>query len=304
MPTGTLRPWSFALKTPIVSLSTFFYLSLAFTSSVLAQDVQLRPSVASDSFPACGLSCAVLSQADDGCTPPTVQVTNRQTYVSCFCQSTLLSDLKTNVQGTCDDTCTSSDDRQTLQQWYVDFCNSGGNTDSDSGKNRVSNNNNYDNNGNNNNDNNNGGSSNANSAADTASSSVTKLVKRAPQSWWDGHYKWVIMIIVLAVAFTAITIVGVWLKRRHDRKYPNLYHAAAPGASDSRVFQNRNRDSPVPGPMPRALAARRHDSLNTVSVASSSRTDFVVPGPRQGHMPSRLQKAQNVNDVEVRETPR
>ncbi|RDW70697.1 uncharacterized protein DSM5745_08208 [Aspergillus mulundensis] len=285
---GTSGSWPFA---PSLSLSTFFYLSLALTTSILAQDVQLRPTAASSTFPACGLTCSALSQADDSCTPPTAQTTNRQTYVSCFCQSDLLKNLQTTAAGTCDDTCTSSDDQQLLQQWYVDFCNSGGDTDSTSGTTEDSTSNSNSGNNNNSSNNNNNGTSSADSAADTSSSSAAN--RRAPQSWWDGHYQWVIMVIVLAVGFTAIAILGIWLKKRHDRKHPP-YHATQ-GASGSRVF---NQDSLGPDLVPRAR------SVNTVSFASSSRTN-VGPPNRQVPTPSPLQNAQGVDhDVEVREAPR
>ncbi|KAL4999328.1 hypothetical protein BDV10DRAFT_165207 [Aspergillus recurvatus] len=276
---ATSGSWPFA---PSLSLSTFFYLSLALTTSVLTQDVQLRPTAASSSFPACGLTCSVLAQADDSCTPPTAQVTNQETYVSCFCQSDLLKNFQTTADGTCDDTCTSSDDRQLLQQWYVDFCNSGGDTESNSGTAEDSTSSSSS--GNNSSTGNNNATSSANSAASH---------RAGPQSWWDGHYQWVIMVIVLAVGFTAIAIVGVWLKRRHDKKHPNLYHATQ-GASDSRIFQSRNQDSLVP-------PAR---SVNTVSFASSSRTN-VGPPNRQGPSPSPLQNSRGVdNGVEIREAPR
>ncbi|KAL4907381.1 hypothetical protein BDW74DRAFT_149054 [Aspergillus multicolor] len=280
---GTSGSWPFA---PSLSLSTFFYLSLALTSSILAQDVQLRPTAASSTFPACGLTCSALSQADDSCTPPTAQTTNRQTYVSCFCQSTLLTNLQTTAAGTCDDTCTSSDDQQLLQQWYVDFCNSGGDTDSSSGT--------TDDSTSNSNSNSNNGTSSADSAAETSSSSATNR-RPAPKSWWDGHYQWVIMVIVLAVGFTAIAILGIWLKKRHDRKHPPYPATQGASGSGSRVF---NQDSLVPDLVPRAR------SVNTVSFASSSRTN-VGPPNRQVPTPSPLQNAQGVDhDVEIREVPR
>lgn len=174
---GSSGSWSFSLR---ASFLTLFYLTLAFTTSVLAQgeDVQLRPSAASDSFPACGVNCEILGQADDACTPPTVPATNRQTYVSCFCQSALITGLKSNAQSVCG-TCTSQSDSQKLQKWYVDFCNSGGKTGSNSGN---SNSNNNDGNNNNNNDNNNDNSG-SNDDSDTSASSSSSSNKSAPKSW-------------------------------------------------------------------------------------------------------------------------
>lgn len=175
---GTSGSWPFSLR---ASFLTLFCLALAFTTSVLAQDqdVQLRPSAASDSFPACGVNCEILAQADDACTPPTVPATNRQTYVSCFCQSTLITGLKSNAQSVCG-TCTSQSDSQKLQQWYVDFCNSGGKTGSNSGN---SNSNDNGNNNNNNNDNNDSNSNSNNDGSDSSASSSSSSNTPAPKSW-------------------------------------------------------------------------------------------------------------------------
>ncbi|KAL3456491.1 hypothetical protein BJX64DRAFT_40213 [Aspergillus heterothallicus] len=310
---GTSGSWPFASR----SLSTLFYLTLAFSSSILAQDVSLLPSAASDSFPACGLTCPNLIQADDACTPPTAAVSNQQTYVTCFCQSALLTTLQSSPWGTCDTVCVTEADATLLQQWYVNFCANGGDTeDTDSSSdtedettgdtttdNTSSNTNNSNSNNNNssNNNNNNANSTNSTAEADSSSGSASgSRTNSQPQSWWDGHYQWVIMVIVLVVGFSIIAAVGIWLKKRHDAKHPNLYHGHESG---SRVFSNRNSDSPVPGPVPRADAVRRHESMNTVSIASSSRTN-VIP-TRPAFAPSRLQKApQGLDDVEIREAPR
>ncbi|KAL2830362.1 hypothetical protein BJY01DRAFT_119246 [Aspergillus pseudoustus] len=310
---GTSGSWPLASR----SLPTLFYLTLAFSSTILTQDVSLLPSAASDSFPACGLTCPNLIQADDACTPPTTAVTNQQTYVTCFCQSALLAAFQTTPWGTCDTVCTTQADATLLQQWYNNFCANGGNTedtdtssdtddeteDSTTGSSNSNNSNNNSNNSNNNSDSNsnNTDSTNSTAAADTASSSASGSRNNPqPQSWWDGHYKWVIMVIVLIVGFSTIAAVGIWLKKRHDAKHPNLYHGHESG---SRVSSNRNFDSPVPGPLPQAAAVRRHESMNTVSIASSSRTN-VIP-TRPAIAPSRLQKVpQGLDDVEIREAPR
>ncbi|KAK5122007.1 hypothetical protein LTR16_004193 [Cryomyces antarcticus] len=35
---------------------------------------------------------------------------------------------------------------------------------------------------------------------------------------WSNHYKWVIMLIVLFIAFLALAMLGIFLKRRHARR--------------------------------------------------------------------------------------
>ncbi|KAJ5640916.1 hypothetical protein N7528_000541 [Penicillium herquei] len=42
------------------------------------------------------------------------------------------------------------------------------------------------------------------------------------QGWWQAHYRWVIMVIVLVIGFGLIAVVGVWLRRRHDLKKGRL----------------------------------------------------------------------------------
>jgi hypothetical protein len=93
---------------------------------VFAQNVQLLPTAASSTFPACALSCAVLTQAQDSCIPPAAPVTNQATYVNCFCQSALLTTLHTSPDSLCTAYCTVESDRQLLEQWYNNFCTSGG----------------------------------------------------------------------------------------------------------------------------------------------------------------------------------
>ncbi|KAL4884454.1 hypothetical protein BJY04DRAFT_8824 [Aspergillus karnatakaensis] len=324
-PSGTSGPWPFTSRTlPTTrSFSTFFYLTLAFSASILAQDVSLLPSAASDSFPACGLTCSLLAQAETSCTPPSVAVSNQQTYVSCFCQSPAIIDFQNSPDNTCLDTCAVPTDRQLLQQWYLNFCNNGGDTEdsddtdtesdteadveedstnSNTGNSNNNSNTNNDNSNTNSNSNNNNDNDNDDSDVSSAADTTAPTARPADPhySWWDSHYKWVIMVIVLAVAFTAIAILGIWLKRRHDAKYPNLYH----GGTDSRVFQTPSSESPVPGALPAAVLARRHDSANTVSIASSSRTEVIPSKYRQSPAPSRLQKSQGPDDIEIREAPR
>jgi hypothetical protein len=99
-------------------------IAVAFTSLASAQ--VLVPQAASNSFPACALSCTTLLSAQGGCVPPAAPVTDQAIYVSCFCQSALLTTLHTSPDGTCDPYCTVESDRQELMAWYNNFCATGG----------------------------------------------------------------------------------------------------------------------------------------------------------------------------------
>lgn len=112
---------SISFPTVLLLLSTWAL------SPALAQDVHLLPTAASSTFPACALSCTTLQQAQSGCVPPAAPVSNQATYVSCFCQSALLTSLHTTPDSVCDSFCTSESDRQLLMTWYNNYCSSGGN---------------------------------------------------------------------------------------------------------------------------------------------------------------------------------
>ncbi|PYH41313.1 uncharacterized protein BP01DRAFT_173213 [Aspergillus saccharolyticus JOP 1030-1] len=279
------------------SLPLIAYLSLLLASTIAnAQTVAILPSTASASFPSCGLTCFALRQAQQECLLPADSQTNSATDTECFCHSHNLTELHTSSDSICDDTCTNASDRSLIQTWYSNYCalEAPLTQPETNGKEEE------------------------NWQAHSAQS-VTKIraYRRndASQAWWSTHYKWVIMVIILVVGFTIISVVGVWAKRRHDRKYPGLYHAAATGGTDSALLAARQQEaSPSPGPDLRApgqFMPGRYDPVqNPESIASSSRTNVAaaapVPGPRPARTPSRLQKAQTVSegDTEIREVAR
>lgn len=200
-------------------------LSLLLTT-VYAQDTVLIPTTASDSFPACGLSCSALQQAQSSCVYPQAPKTDRATYVSCFCQSALLTNLHSGSNGPCDTECTSSSDRSLLSTWYNNFCNAKGNLPATTASSTTT-------------------SSTSASTANTGASANNSQDDEA-QPWIKTHYRWVIMIVVLFVGFSIITVVAVWLKRRHEARHPGLYQSANVGGSSGTLFTKTPRDSAVP----------------------------------------------------------
>ncbi|KAF7586418.1 hypothetical protein BBP40_008925 [Aspergillus hancockii] len=278
------RPLAWIANSAPSRLFSLFLITLVLSLSVRADDdTSLLPSAASDSFPQCALSCSILQQAQSACIPPSAPANGRSTYVSCFCQSSLIGQLKQSADGTCTDTCTNASDRSLLKTWYSDFCSSGGKSTASQS------------------------SAAAASSSTSPSSAKSQNSYPAPPSWWSGHYQWVIMVIVLIVGFGALAVLGVWLKRRHDAKYPNLYHAGS--GSNSGLLFNRGQNA-SPGPkqpgqfMPTPSPVNPADYANTDSVASSSNTDVAASRTRT---PSRLQKTPQPageGDVEIREVPR
>ncbi|KAF4155144.1 hypothetical protein CNMCM8927_007157 [Aspergillus lentulus] len=286
-----------AVLKPTCRLFHLLIIALFLTTTVLATTDTILPSAASASFPECGLSCPQLQQAADSCLASPEDT--HAVHVSCFCQSSLLSQLKTSPDGTCDSSCTSETDRQLLQAWYTSYCNSGGNTGGTSGAATTT------------------VTSGAAASTSSSSSNAQAQPKEAkPKTWWDGHYKWVIMVIVLIIAFSIIAAVATWLKKRHDAKYPNLYHGVGGSGSgtESGLFAGRVRDqSPGPG-HPGQFSSNlgglapppRSSYPNSDSIASSSRTEVVPPKSRSGHPSSRLAKTPQSadDDIEIREVTR
>lgn len=115
---GLLRKLNFLLL-PLLSSSL--------VSLVYAQNhaSTLLPA-ASGSFPSCAVDCSRLHQAETNCVASTgSETTNQKDAVSCFCASGLLSQLHHSPNGTCDDTCADTSDRQLLQTWFANYCSSG-----------------------------------------------------------------------------------------------------------------------------------------------------------------------------------
>lgn len=94
-------------------------LLLPLISSAWAADKNLIPTSASGSFPQCGLQCSQLYAAQDSCTANP----DSSTWVSCFCQSSFVSNLKTSGA-----VCTNCDpgDQSKVSSWYSNYCSSGG----------------------------------------------------------------------------------------------------------------------------------------------------------------------------------
>lgn len=108
-------------STLTMSLTTrlpfLFLVLIALTISALAAD-SILPTSASSTFPQCGLTCTTLTTAQTSC-----QAADASTWTSCFCQSSLLTGLKTS--GSVCSTCSTAD-QATLSTWYNNYCNSGG----------------------------------------------------------------------------------------------------------------------------------------------------------------------------------
>ncbi|KAI6914712.1 hypothetical protein KC318_g4355 [Hortaea werneckii] len=173
-------------------------------------------------LPACAASCPLLVQAAQACGG--TQTASQQIW-SCFCQSGYLTSLKSSPNGICDGVCgAGTSDNQQVMTWYNSNCgsdfgasehpdtNAGGATTTSAGVAGTT----------------------SSTLATVGTSGVAALPTTSASSgqvsgddgdetsyegsWWDAHYKWVIMLIVLFIGLLIIGLVAGWLKRRHDRK--------------------------------------------------------------------------------------
>lgn len=104
---------------PVAPRLAALFALLTLLTTTLAADKNLIPTAASSSFPQCGLTCSQLYAAQDTCT----QAADSSSWVSCFCQSSLIPNLKTS--GAVCSSC-SADDQALVSTWYTNYCNSGG----------------------------------------------------------------------------------------------------------------------------------------------------------------------------------
>ncbi|CAG8038044.1 unnamed protein product [Penicillium nalgiovense] len=263
-----------------MSLTTrlpFLFLSLiALTISALAAD-SILPTSASSKFPQCGLTCTALTGAQTSC-----ESGEASTWSSCFCQSSLLTGLKSS--GSICSSCSAAD-QATLSSWYNNYCNSGGKDTSNTEADTTTTASSAD------------AASTSDSSASASSNSNNSAAAEEQESWWSSHYRWVIMLIVLVIGFSIIAVIGVWLKRRHDAKRPNLYHGGSSGLL-STASPPAPRDAAWGAPpVPVQTTGLGTDSLASSSRSTMAKTSTPVPGAR-----TRLTKIeQGSGDVEIRQ---
>ncbi|OKL62482.1 hypothetical protein UA08_02553 [Talaromyces atroroseus] len=254
-----------ARKTLLFAVSLLSAVVSAQTSS---DSFSFLPSSASSTFPECGLSCNALLQAQTVCVPPQAAVTNDQTYISCFCQSSYLTSLTSS--GAVCSSCSAAD-QQLLVNWYNGYC-AGGYTSTLTATATTT--------------------SSTNTATDTAAATTTTGTAAAASTssasssskssgspgWFSTHWRWVVMLIVLAVAFTALGVFGTWYKKRHDARRPGLYH----GDDRRNITASGGHPGVDPGAAGffsgslRNLSKAKANSINNPSTTNSSSNNIAL----------------------------
>jgi hypothetical protein len=105
-------------------MKTTRLLSLTLLSTLAS--AQVGTILDSSQLPQCAFSCQTLLSAQQLCVPPVAPSQDQATYQTCFCNSNYLVGYKAGaVSPTCDDACSSDNDRKAIQQWFVKLCSSG-----------------------------------------------------------------------------------------------------------------------------------------------------------------------------------
>ncbi|KAF7192106.1 hypothetical protein HII31_06492 [Pseudocercospora fuligena] len=192
------------------------------TIATVAAQTQGVLSNGNSNLPSCAQSCPLLIQAAQACS-----ATNTATQANwiCFCQSAYLTTLRSSAAGICDSTCTNPTDNTQVSTWYNSNCGSdngasehaagdaaatgvptttgaGGAASTAAG----------------------GGSAATAASGATASSGPVdnSFKEQCVGDWWSCHYKWIIMLIVLAILLPLLGWGAHYLKRRHDRKVDRM----------------------------------------------------------------------------------
>ena len=170
------------------------------------------PSAANGNFPACAASCALLQQAQATCLAQTGQQTSGLAAENCFCQSATLQGLYSTPDAICVAECPTASDRVNLRTWFTSFCAQvGQGVDPNAAAN--------------------GGTSttvvtststNTNGPTSVAGAGGTvqagQNATASSSSWFSTHWKWIVMVIVLAIGLGGLAWLLTFLRNRHRRK--------------------------------------------------------------------------------------
>ncbi|KAH8603131.1 hypothetical protein B0O99DRAFT_680090 [Bisporella sp. PMI_857] len=143
-------------------------------------------------LPACASLCGKLFDVQGACVPPEVTEVSK----SCFCSDprlkSFLDDGTAGVSEVCTAaSCTDATSLGQIKSWYESYCNIAvSNPTTTAGG---------------------SGATGTGSSAPKASATVYK-------GWWAGHWKWVVMLIVMVIAIAGGWVGAAFLRKRYLRK--------------------------------------------------------------------------------------
>ncbi|RDW68535.1 hypothetical protein BP5796_09192 [Coleophoma crateriformis] len=151
-------------------------------------------------LPACAAQCGPLYDAQGACSPPVMATSD-----TCFCAYATLQPFLTTTAGVCDNACTTdANGLSEIRTWFLNFCGDSTSTSTTSGS--------------------------GSSATATSSSSSSGSSSGSNNGWFATHWKWVVMLIVLFLAFVFGWIGAVWLHRRIIAKREKQFEMRPPVA--------------------------------------------------------------------------
>lgn len=174
-------------------------------------------------LPVCASLCGKLFDVQGACVPPNVAKASK----SCFCGdprlASFISQGAAGVSSVCTAvSCTAQADLEKIQSWYAGFCNAqaadptktgGGAAPSGTG---------------------------SSGAGSSSSPGTTTPNSSADQTWFQSHWKWVVMIIVVLLAMIIIWVGAVFLRRRIIRKREREIEMKPPVAWGPHQMQNQS----------------------------------------------------------------
>ncbi|GAM86323.1 hypothetical protein ANO11243_043370 [Dothideomycetidae sp. 11243] len=238
-------------------LASIFIASLSW-SSVAAQQLL---NFGSGALPACAEQCQLLTEAQTACVPPAAPVTDQATYLSCFCQSGYLTTLKTDATNVCGTVCQGTDLTQ-ISIWYSSVCAADApaaaaapatttTTQAAAGAGVATQTTT---------------ASASTSSSQTSQSGSSTKKSSGHQSWWSTHWKWVLMLILVAGVLGLIALIAVLLRRRHRRKRDRMSGRFNDGiTARSMVSIGPNVQSPTMSQHPYAAHGRHTPSMTDVN---------------------------------------
>lgn len=111
-----------ALGKPAATTAVLFLIGLP---GIVSQSGSILPSSPSAEFPTCGLSCRGLNAASSACIESNPDGSD-EVVNSCFCQRGEVIPFYESSAGVCDASCTSEQDRSTVQRWFQEYCAAAG----------------------------------------------------------------------------------------------------------------------------------------------------------------------------------
>ncbi|KAL9026465.1 MAG: hypothetical protein Q9196_004874 [Gyalolechia fulgens] len=193
-----------------------------YTPRLLAQSTS--QTIIPSTLPACAQACPNLLQGQTACTAPPNPPPGGTYGIQCLCGFAPLASLKADAPAQLCITC-SPTDNAAIQSWYKGACGLGGGAAP--GVNSQ-----------------NGQTTSATTPSSTLSTQATPVPtisgvtqvgdltnasNAAQGSWISTHWRWVVMLIILALGFTGLAVGGVYLRRYvHRRREAREFGVSGP----------------------------------------------------------------------------